>query len=210
MGSVFGMHARSRLEVFCYALSASDGSEWRQRISSEAEHFIDVSSASIDAIAARIHADGIQILVNLNGYTKGARNEVFALNPAPVQISYMGFPGTTGADFIHYLVTDELVSPPHFAHMYSENLVYLPHSYFVNDYKQHNVEMLEEPPSGSSRAEQRMQHKLPPDAFLFACFNQLYKMDPEIFRTWCNILKRVPNSALWLLRFPAAGETRIR
>ncbi|KAG7580623.1 Tetratricopeptide repeat-containing domain [Arabidopsis suecica] len=205
MGSVFGMHNRENVEVFCYALSANDNTEWRQRIQSEAEHFLDVSSMSSDAIAKIINEDKIQILINLNGYTKGARNEIFAMQPAPIQVSYMGFPGTTGATYIDYLVTDEFVSPLQYAHIYSEKLVHLPHCYFVNDYKQKNQDVLD--PNSKPK---RSDYGLPEDKFIFACFNQLYKMDPEIVNTWCNILKRVPNSALWLLRFPAAGEMRFR
>ncbi|PPD75251.1 hypothetical protein GOBAR_DD27825 [Gossypium barbadense] len=207
VSSDFGNHPLSHLmgSVFCYALSQNDGTEWRQRIQSEAEHFIDVSSMSSDVIAKMINKDGIQILINLNGYTKGARNEIFAMQPAPIQVSYMGFPGTTGADYIDYLVSDEFVSPLRYAHIYSEKLVHLPHCYFVNDYKQKNRDVLD-----PHCQHKRSDYGLPEDKFIFACFNQLYKMDPEIFNTWCNILKRVPNSALWLLRFPAAGETRLR
>ncbi|KAK0599547.1 hypothetical protein LWI29_006221 [Acer saccharum] len=205
MGSVFGMHNKENVEVFCYALTPNDGTEWRQRTQTEAEHFIDVSAMSSDMIAKLINEDKIQILVNLNGYTKGARNEIFAMQPAPVQVSYMGFPGTTGASYIDYLVTDEFVSPLRYAHIYSEKLVHLPHCYFVNDYKQKNLDVLD-----PNCRHKRSDYGLPEDKFIFACFNQLYKMDPEIFNAWCNILKRVPNSALWLLRFPAAGETRVR
>ncbi|KAL6345170.1 hypothetical protein AAG906_013654 [Vitis piasezkii] len=205
MGSVFGMHNRENVEVFCYALSPNDSTEWRQRIQSESEHFIDVSAMSSDMIAKLINEDKIQILINLNGYTKGARNEIFAMQPAPIQVSYMGFPGTTGASYIDYLVTDEFVSPLCYAHIYSEKLVHLPHCYFVNDYKQKNRDVLD-----PNCQHKRSDYGLPEDKFIFACFNQLYKMDPEIFNTWCNILKRVPNSALWLLRFPAAGEMRLR
>ncbi|KAK8916346.1 putative UDP-N-acetylglucosamine--peptide N-acetylglucosaminyltransferase SEC [Platanthera zijinensis] len=204
MGSVFGMHNRKNVEVFCYALSQNDGTEWRQRIMTEAEHFIDISSTTSDTIARMINEDNIQILINLNGYTKGARNEIFAMQPAPIQVSYMGFPGTTGASYIDYLVTDEFVSPTMFSHIYSEKLVHLPHCYFVNDYKQKNRDVLE-----PVCRHKRSDYGLPENKFLFACFNQLYKMDPEIFDTWCNILKRVPDSALWLLRFPAAGEKRL-
>ncbi|KAL8171812.1 hypothetical protein V2J09_023616 [Rumex salicifolius] len=204
MGSVFGMHNRKSVEVFCYALSPNDGTEWRQRTQSEVEHFVDVSSLSSDAIAKMINEDRIQILVNLNGYTKGARNEIFAMQPAPVQVSYMGFPGTMGAAYIDYLVTDEFVSPLKYSHIYSEKLVHLPHCYFVNDYKQKNQDVLD--PNCQPK---RSDYGLPEDKFLFGCFNQLYKMDPEIVSTWCNILKRVPNSAIWLLRFPAAGEARL-
>ncbi|CAN1233809.1 Probable UDP-N-acetylglucosamine--peptide N-acetylglucosaminyltransferase SEC [Linum perenne] len=205
MGSVFGMHNRTNIEVFCYALSANDGTEWRQRIQTEVEHFVDVSSMTSDTIAKLINEDRIQILINLNGYTKGARNEIFAMRPAPIQVSYMGFPGTTGATYIDYLVTDEFVSPLQYARIYSEKLVHLPHCYFVNDYKQKNLDVLD-----PNCQHKRSDYGLPEDKFIFACFNQLYKMDPEIFNTWCNILKRVPNSALWLLRFPAAGEMRLR
>ncbi|WCJ43712.1 UDP-N-acetylglucosamine--peptide N-acetylglucosaminyltransferase 110 kDa subunit [Euphorbia peplus] len=205
MGSIFGMHNRKNVEVFCYGLSANDGTEWRQRIQSEAEHFVDVSAMSADMIAKLINEDKIQILVNLNGYTKGARNEIFAMQPAPIQVSYMGFPGTTGATYIDYLVTDEFVSPTRYAHIYSEKLVHMPHCYFVNDYKQKNLDVLD-----PHCQHKRSDYGLPEDKFIFACFNQLYKMDPEIFNTWCNILKRVPDSALWLLRFPAAGEMRLR
>ncbi|CAN8269855.1 unnamed protein product [Cochlearia groenlandica] len=205
MGSVFGMHNRENVEVFCYALSPNDGTEWRQRIQSEAEHFLDVSAMSSDAVAKTINEDKIQILINLNGYTKGARNEIFAMQPAPIQVSYMGFPGTTGATYIDYLVTDEFVSPLRNAHIYSEKLVHLPHCYFVNDYKQKNQDVLD--PNSKPK---RSDYGLPEDKFIFACFNQLYKMDPEIVITWCNVLKRVPNTALWLLRFPAAGEMRFR
>ncbi|CAL5438589.1 unnamed protein product [Camellia sinensis] len=136
MGSVFGMHNRENVEVFCYALSPNDGTEWRLRIQTKAGHFLDVSSVSSDIIDRMINDDQIQILVNLNGYTKGARNEIFAMQPAPIQVSYMGFPGTTGASYIHYLVIDKFVSPSCFSHIYSEKLVHLPHCYFVNDYKQ--------------------------------------------------------------------------
>lgn len=205
MGSVFGMHNQEHIEVFCYALSQSDGSEWRQRIQSEVEHFIDVSSLSSDVIARMISEAHIQILINLNGYTKGARNEIFAMKPAPIQVSYMGFPGTTGANYIDYLVTDEFVSPTHLSHIYSEKLVHMPHCYFVNDYKQKNQDVLD--PACHPK---RLDYGLPEDKFLFACFNQLYKIHPDIFITWCNILKRAPNSALWLLRFPAAGESRLQ
>ncbi|VAH31544.1 unnamed protein product [Triticum turgidum subsp. durum] len=204
MGSVFGMHDRDNVEVFCYALSQNDGTEWRQRIQAEAEHFIDVSAMTSDVIAKMINEDKIQVLINLNGY-KGARNEIFAMQPAPIQVSYMGFPGTTGASYIDYLVTDEFVSPTRYAHIYSEKLVHLPHCYFVNDYKQKNCDVL-----SPVCPHKRSDYGLPKDKFIFACFNQLYKMDPEIFDTWCNIVKRVPNSVLWLLRFPATGEMRVK
>ena len=136
--------------------------------------------------AKLINEDKIHILINLNGYTKGARNEIFAIQPTPIQVSYMGFPGTTGASYIDYLVTDEFVSPLCYAHIYWEKLVHLPHCYFVNDYKQKNWDVLD-----PNFQHKRSYYGLSEDKFIFACFNQLYKVDHEIFYTWCNILKRV-------------------
>lgn len=205
MGSVFGLHDRSHIEVFCYALSPDDGSEWRKRIAYEAEHFLDVSSWTSPDIAHRLSDDGIHIAVNLNGYTKGARNEVFALKPAPVQCSYLGFPATMGADYIPYIVLDKNVCPPTSRHCYSENVAYLPNTYFTNDYKRSHSDVLDE-----STLPTRAEVGLPEDCVIYSCANQLYKYDPDTFGAWCNILHRVPNSVLWLLRFPPAGEPRIR
>eukprot|EP00879_Flechtneria_rotunda_P000847 GHRR01000972.1.p1 GENE.GHRR01000972.1~~GHRR01000972.1.p1 ORF type:complete len:995 (+),score=320.30 GHRR01000972.1:341-3325(+) len=205
MGSVFGLHDHSRIEVFCYALSPSDGSEWRLRIEAEAEHFLDVSSWGVVDIARRISADGIHVAVNLNGYTKGARNEIFALWPAPVQTSYMGFPATTGAPFLPYLITDKVVAPSQLHHCYSECLALMPNCYFVNDYKRCHRDVL-----NKAALPCRSEFGLPKDKIIFSCSNQLYKYDPDTFTTWCNILKRVADSVLWLLRFPPFGETNIR
>eukprot|EP00213_Chloropicon_mariensis_P007060 CAMPEP_0197476648 /NCGR_PEP_ID=MMETSP1309-20131121/9243_1 /TAXON_ID=464262 /ORGANISM="Genus nov. species nov., Strain RCC998" /LENGTH=1051 /DNA_ID=CAMNT_0043017065 /DNA_START=357 /DNA_END=3509 /DNA_ORIENTATION=- len=205
MASVFGMHDKSKFEIFCYALSPDDRSEWRRRVSNEVEHFLDVSSWSTGDIVRRISEDGIHIAVNLNGYTKGAKNEIFALKPAPIQCSYMGFPATTGADFLQYLITDKVVAPKELHHCYSEKLALMPNCYFVNDYKQSHQDVIrgENMPS-------RRDVGLPEDKIIYSCSNQLYKYDPETFRTWCNILKRVPDSVLWLLRFPPEGEMNIR
>lgn len=205
MGSVFGLHNLSRVEVFCYALSASDNSEWRQRIECEAEHFLDVSSWSALEIARKISADEIHVAINLNGYTKGARNEIFALCPAPVQASYMGFPATTGAAFLPYLIVDKVVAPPHLRHCYSEHLALMPNCYFVNDYKRAHRDVLDK-----ASLPRRSDFGLPEDKIIYSCSNQLYKYDPETFETWCNVLKRVPSSVLWLLRFPPYGENNIR
>lgn len=205
MGSVFGMQDRSRIEVFCYSLSPNDGSEWRFRIENEAEHFLDVSQWTAVDIARRISQDGIHIAVNLNGYTKGARNEVFAMRPAPVQVSYLGFPATMGADYIQWIVLDKVVCPPESRQCYSESIAYMPHTYFVNDYRRSNPEVLD-----SEKLPTRASVGLPENAIIYSCANQLYKYDPRTFDAWCNILKRVPNSVLWLLRFPPAGEMRIR
>ena len=117
----------------------------------------------------------------------------------------MGFPATAGADFIPYIIIDEVVAPRHLRHCYTEKLALMPNCYFVNDYKQTHLEVLDE-----ANLPRRSEFGIPEDRIVYSCSNQLYKYDPETFNTWCNILKRVPNSVLWLLRFPPYGEARIR
>lgn len=205
MQSVFGFHDKSRFEVFCYALTPSDSSQWRRKIESEVEHFKDVSGLMNDDAARLIHNDGIHILVNLNGYTRGARNEIFALRPAPIQVSYMGFCGTLGADYIDYMIGDKIIVPPPYRQYYTEKIINMPHSYFVNDHKHSAAEVLD-----VDKCPNREKYGIPEDKFVFCNFNQVYKIDPETFTTWMNILKRVPNSIIWLLRFPPLAEANIR
>jgi len=209
MQSVFGLHDRSRIKVTCYSLNAHDQSQWRTKIEGEVETFRNMSQVANDDAARLIHHDNVHILINLNGYTKGARNEIFALRPAPIQVSYMGFCGTLGADYVSYMIADETVVPKEEAHQqyYSEKIVYMPHSYFVNDYRQSSRYcLLEDDPDQKTRA----HYGVPEGKWVFCNFNQLYKINSEILTVWCNILKRVPNSLLWLLRFPPVGEAQIR
>eukprot|EP00177_Eucheuma_denticulatum_P007863 GFKZ01014308.1.p1 GENE.GFKZ01014308.1~~GFKZ01014308.1.p1 ORF type:complete len:1308 (-),score=154.88 GFKZ01014308.1:458-4381(-) len=207
--SIYGLHRTGlTVECYCYALTPSDQSAWRHRIEKEAEHFRDISSMSAKQSAETIANDGIHVLVNCNGYTKGARTELFALRPAPVQVSFMGFPGTLGAHFIEYFITDVVTSPPELAsRMHSEALLYHPHSYFVNDHRQTSIPGPLAYPTGPLT---RAHYGLPENCFLYMMHNQLYKLSPDTFDVWARILKRVPGSKLWLLRFPPAGEQRIR
>ncbi|KAJ0393390.1 hypothetical protein ATCC90586_012241 [Pythium insidiosum] len=205
MQSVFGFHDKRKFEVFCYSTTPDDGSIWRRKISSEVEHFKDISLMSNGDAARLIHSDGIHVLVNLNGYTKGARNEIFALKPAPVQVSYMGFCGTLGADYVHYMIGDAVVVPREHRRFFSEKMINMPHSYFVNDHKQSARDVLD-----VDKCPTRAHYGVPENQFVFCNFNQVYKIDPATFRTWMNILKRVPNSILWLLRFPPIAEANLR
>ncbi|CAH0473103.1 unnamed protein product [Peronospora belbahrii] len=205
MQSVFGMHDKSRYEVFCYATSPDDGSIWRKQIAGSVEHFTDICALSNGDAARSIHDDNIHILVNLNGYTKGARNEIFALQPAPIQVSYMGFCGTLGADYIQYMVGDATVVPLEYRRYFTEKQINMPHSYFVNDHKQSARDVLD-----TDKCPTRADYGVPEDKFVFCNFNQVYKIDPVTFTTWMNILKRVSNSVLWLLRFPPIAEANIR
>lgn len=316
MQSVPGFHDRHKVEVFCYSLSADDGTTFRAKVGAEAEHFIDLSKIPCNGAAAdQIHQDGIHILVNMNGYTKGARNEIFALKPAPIQVMWLGYPGTSGASFMDYIITDVTTSPiDRAADQYSEKLAYMAKTFFIGDHRQMfrhmtdkailttkdsklerenvmlvnavdfaplkaigNVRQIKstvwlDKENGSGDAvgplpevsydvieipsldpitemidgghnqctiddviiqngvttsqtnnkyasgEQvqpsiiisaRKQYSLPEDAIVYCNFNQLYKIDPPTLEMWLNILKAVPNSVLWLLRFPAVGEENV-
>lgn len=264
MQSCFGFHDLDRFEVFLYGTTASDNSPYRNKIEKEAEHFVDVSTWTNQAIISRILADGIHILMNLNGYTKGARNEIFAARPCPVQMEFMGFAGGMSSGWTDWVVVDPIVCPPEVTSTdlwraartkgamidqrptnfdgdldpeslsddweYSEKFIYMPDSYFVNDHRQgfrepeerkaidghivHPHEMDEEEAWREEEqrrwaARKELWPSLPDDFFIFCDFNQLYKLEPTLFKLWLRILKRVPKSILWLLRFPAAGEEHL-
>merc|ERR1719512_556654 len=137
MQSIPGIHDRTRVEIFCYSLAPDDSTTFRQKVSRGAEHFIDLSQVPDNGKAAdRIYNDGVHILVNMNGYTKGARNEIFALRPAPIQVMWLGYPGTSGASFMDYIITDKQTSPLSLAAQYSEQLAWMPHTFFIGDHKQ--------------------------------------------------------------------------
>jgi len=239
MQSVFGMHDTRRVEAFCYATTTSDNSVHRQQIEAEAAHFVDASNWSTEALVQQIVKDGIHILVNLNGYTRGARNEVFAARPAPIQMSFMGFAGTLGAEWCDYLLADDTAIPQSSLRpmrrnvdlmdqmqddnngdanedwVFGENIIFCRDTFFCCDHKQSAPDS-QEPRLGWEDEQIRrwaMRKKLFPtisdDTIIFGNFNQLYKIDPSTFRTWLRILARVPNSILWLLRFPDLGESNL-
>jgi len=204
MSSMFGLHNREQFEVFCYALNNDDQSEWRSRIQNEVEHFKDISSLQAGDIATLIHSDGVMVLFNLNGYTRGAKNEIFSLQPSPIQIGMGSYVGTSGADYMNFIVGDDVVSGDERAGHFSEHVISMPGSFLVNDHKNTCAYALEKCPY------EREAYGLTNDEFVFACFNQMYKITPEIFGVWCEILVAVPNSKLWLLRFPPRAESNLK
>jgi protein O-GlcNAc transferase len=185
---LFERHDRTRFELFAYALSPDDGSEYRRRIVAACDHFTDVSGRGDDHAAQAIHDDAIDVLVNLNGYTTGHRTALFAMRPAPVQVSYFGFPATMGAPFMDYLIADRVVVPEAEAQWYVESLVWLPYCYFSAD----SAEAV--PP-----APERRDAGLPERGIVFCDFNQHAKITPELFAAWMRVLGQVPGSVLWLL-----------
>lgn len=179
---------RERFEVVLYSHGSDDGSALRQRMVAAADRFVDCSEMSATEQAQAIHDDGIALLVDMSGYTGNTRLGVFALRPAPVQTLWLAYPSTLGARFVDYLIGDPILTPLEHAEDFTEKIAQLPVCYEPTD-------PLREHPETSSRAEAG----LPEDAFVFACFNQSYKITEAVFSCWCRILERVPGSVLWLL-----------
>ncbi len=186
---VFELHDRERFEVFLFSYGPDDGSAMRQRLAAGADRFIDIAPLSDREAAKRIHDERIQILVDLKGYTADDRPRIAADRPAPIQVNWLGYPGTMGADWIDYLVADPSIVPPEHDRDYSERVVRLPHCYQPNDRKR---------PSGASGLT-REACGLAESGFVFCCFNQGYKIEPRVFAIWMRLLDAVPQSVLWLL-----------
>ncbi|KAI4263379.1 MAG: hypothetical protein L6R42_001468 [Xanthoria sp. 1 TBL-2021] len=240
MQSVFGFHDGRRVKATCYATTASDGSVHRQKIEREAPIFHDASSWPIDRLVNQIVADKVHILINLNGYTRGAKNEVFAARPAPVQMSFMGFAGTLGAEWCDYLLADKIAIPPQTLRpsrqnvdlvdqitdgnndddqnqwIYGENVIFARETFFCCDHRQSAPDAHKPELSWAEEQQRRWRMRkelfpsLPHDTVILGNFNQLYKIEPTTFRTWLRILARTPKAVLWLLRFPELGETNLR
>lgn len=179
---------RSRFEVVLYSHGADDGGELRRRVVAAADAFVECAELAPYEQVARIRDDGIAILIDLSGYTHNTRLGVFALRPAPLQALWLAYPSTTGSDFIDYLIGDPILTPLEHAEDFSEKLAQLPLCYEPTDRERIH-------PQRPSRA----ACGLPEDAFVFACFNQSYKITQPVFASWCRILERVPGSVLWLL-----------
>jgi predicted O-linked N-acetylglucosamine transferase (SPINDLY family) len=197
---LFERHDRARFEVIAYSYGPDDGSPLRRRIERAFDRFVDIRDLPHRAAAQRINADGIDILVDLKGYTQHARPRVAAYRPAPVQVSWLGYPATMGAPFIDYIVVDSFVVPPDQQPDFTERLVHLPGCYQANG---RNREIAASAPS-------RPQCGLPPDGFVFCSFNNTYKITPDVFAIWMRLLAAVPGSVLWLLASNDLVERNLR
>lgn len=197
MAELLECHDRDRFTIMAFSHGPDDGSPMRHRLVHGVDRFIDIARASHDDAAGAVRDQGVHILVDLKGHTRGNRLGVMARRPAPIQAHYLGYPGTIGAPFIDYLIADSVVVPPGDDGFYSEALVRLPFSYQVND---RNRPM---PLFVPERAEQG----LPPEGPVLACFNNLYKLGPAVFDVWCGLLRDFPAATLWLLETnPQAAE----
>jgi protein O-GlcNAc transferase len=189
MAELFECHDRDRFEVFAYSYGPDDHSPMRARLAAAFDRFVDIRALSHRKAADLIHAEGVDILVDLKGYTHHARPAISAYRPAPVQVSYLGYPATMGADFIDYIIVDPFVVPSSQQPFFSERLVHLPFSYQVNDRRR---EVADARPS-------RQDFGLPAEGLVLCSFNNSYKISPVVFDIWMRLLRAVPGSVLWLL-----------
>jgi protein O-GlcNAc transferase len=200
ISNLFGMHDKSTFKVYCYSYGFDDGSHYRKRIEKRCDQFRDFRGLNHVEAAGRIFEDRVDILVDLTGHTEGNRLEICALRPSPIQVSYLGFLGTTGADFFDYIITDRIVTAEEHARFYSEKFVFMPDCFMIND----NAQTI------SDKTWEKADFGLPEDSFIFCSFNAPYKIEPVIFDVWMKILKQVPDGVLWLHIANRTGESNLR
>jgi len=188
IAKVLEQHNRDQFEVFGYSIYGSSSCIMRQRLKKSFDSFTDVQSMSDRDIALQARQDKIDIAIDLNGYTQNARTGIFAYRAAPIQINYLGYPGTLGADFMDYIVADRFLIPVENQKYFNEKPLYLPNTYMPNDDSR----------GFSQKPMNRSDMGLPDDAFVFCCFNNNYKISPTEFDIWMRLLTKVEGSVLWL------------
>ncbi|NBO82027.1 MAG: acetylglucosamine transferase [Betaproteobacteria bacterium] len=196
---VLEQHDPRRFELIGISLGVDDNSKLRRRFKQAFDHFVDARFLSSQELARWIRMMEVDILVDLAGYTAGSRTEVLAMRPAPVQVNYLGYPGTMAAPYIDYLLADETVIPAENARYFTEQVMYLPGTYLPADY---SIEAAEQ--SGS-----REDHGLPADGFVFCSFNHDYKLNPPMFALWMRLLESAEGSVLWLMKLNEEAEANI-
>lgn len=200
ISEVFSLHDRAKFRIFGYSCGPDDSSSTRKRVVRSLDRFINIRSASHEEAAHRIRKDGVGILVDLKGYTTDARPKILALRPAPVQVSYLGYPGTTGSRAIDYAVVDHYIVPLDQEPCFSEQLVYLPDSYQANNSARKTF----------SPRPSRRDCGLPETGFVFCCFNVSYKITPRVFDIWMRLLHAEEGSTLWLLDSNALATANLK
>ena len=200
MAGLFELQDRNRFELFGFDNGYDDASPMRKRVEAAFDVFHDISVLSDDDAARLIYQNQVDILVNLNGYFGYERTGVFSQRPCPVQVNYLGFPATMGADYMDYIIADRHVIAEDEHQHYSEKVIYLPDCYQANDSQRRNAEGT---PSRSAAS-------LPESGFVFCCFNNTYKLTPAIFEVWMRLLHKIQNSVLWLLKANDAVTRNLR
>ena len=200
MAGLLREHNKQEFEVFAYSYGRSKSGQWRQQAEQTVDHFFDVTDMSDNQIADLARSHGLDVAVDLKGHTQHTRSQIFQFRLAPIQINYLGYPGSMGADFIDYIVADPTVIPNEQREFYSEKVIYLPHSYQPND----NLRKIKQTETS------RTDFGLPENAFVFCCFNNNYKISPNEFDIWTRVLSKVEGSVLWLLKSNKWAEQNLR
>ncbi len=197
---LFELHDRDRFRVVACSYGPDDGSPTRRRLEAAFDAFYDIRGCDAERVQALLAAEGVHILVDLKGYTRHVRFDLLARRLAPVQVAYLGYPGTMGSDVMDYVIGDRFVTPPEHQPHYRERLVIMPDSYQVNDRRR----PLDAP------VPDRAACGLPPDGFVFCAFNAPFKITPSLFGLWMRVLARVPGSVLWLQQPGRDGADNLR
>jgi predicted O-linked N-acetylglucosamine transferase (SPINDLY family) len=200
MAELFEEHDAHKFELYGFSFGPEKQDDMRNRVSRAFDHFIDVNNKSDHEIAQLSRDIGIDIAVDLKGFTQDYRMGIFAEYAAPIQVSYLGYPGTLAAPYFDYLVADKILIPPESQQYYSEKIIYMPHSYQANDSKK----------VISSKLFTKKHLGLPESGFVFCCFNNNYKILPETFDVWMRLLKKVSGSVLWLLEDNPTAAKNLR
>ncbi len=196
---IYGLHDREKVEVFVYYCGIAAADAIHQKVKQTSDHWLDLAGMSDEQAAERIAADGIEILVDLNGYTNGARTKVFSMSPAPINVNWLGYPGTLGSPYFHYIIADDFIIPPGSEKYYSERVMRIP-CYQPNDRGRQVAQVV------PTRAE----NGLPEDGTIFCCFNGVHKITHFTWSRWMTILKEVPGSVLWLLEGIETTNVRLK
>jgi protein O-GlcNAc transferase len=185
---VLERHDRTQFEVYAYSYGPRDEGAMRQRIIGAVDHFVDIAWEPDDLVVNRIRNDGIDILIDLKGYTVGDRLGIMAQRASPIQVTWLGYPGTTGTQFVDYLIADPYIVPAGAEDSCTEQVLRQPHCYQPIDRKRVVAEPLA-----------RAAYGLPDESLVLCCFNQTFKITPAVFATWMRILQTLPDSVLWLV-----------
>jgi len=200
MSQVFALHDKFQFEILAYSYGPDQQDNMRQQLVNNVDVFHDVRNQSDMQIVELARADALDIAIDLKGYTKFTRLGPFAFGLAPIQINYLGYPGTLGTDFIDYIIADSVLIPDDQRQHYSEQMIYLPHTYQPTD----NMRYI------SNKRFTRKQMGLPDNGFVFCCFNNNYKISPSEFGIWMRLLSKVEGSVLWLLKSNNWAEQNLR
>lgn len=196
IAELFELHDRNKFEIYIFSHGPNKDAETRDRIIKSADKFIDIEKIDEFEAADLIHAEQIDILIDLKGHTANNRINIFAQRPAPIQVNYLGYPGTMGTNFHDYIIADKFIIPESNIQFYSEKVAYLPNTYQPNDSKK-----------AIDKAKTREEYGLPADKFVFCSFNIGYKVSYDRFKLWMKILQAVPNSVFWMLELSGSAAT---